>query len=112
LAHETGTYTGQNQQFSGRGFSDMTFKAVATSREEFDNWVRKVGGSTEKLDAARLEKIAAPSVAAPVAHFTLAQPDLFDRILNQFKSTADVKSAAIGRGSASMPMQTGALEKP
>jgi cytochrome o ubiquinol oxidase subunit II len=112
LAHETGTYVGQNQQFSGRGFSDMTFNATATSREEFDDWVRKVAGSGEKLDAARFEKIAAPSVAVPVAHFTLAQPDLFERILKQFKPTADVKSAAIVQESASRPIQTGALEKP
>jgi cytochrome o ubiquinol oxidase subunit 2 len=112
MAHEAGTFAGQNQQFSGRGYSDMTFKAIATSREEFDDWVRKVSRSTEKLDTARFEKIAAPSVAAAVTHFTLAQADLFDRILNQFKTPAGDKSAAIGRGAASEPMQTGALEKP
>ena len=112
LAHETGTYLGQNQQFSGRGYSEMNFKASAVSREAFDNWVRKVAGAGGKLDVARFEKIAAPSVAAPVAHFTLAQPDLFDRIIRQFKPSADVKSAAIGRESAFRPIQTGALEKP
>jgi cytochrome o ubiquinol oxidase subunit 2 len=112
LAHESGTYLGQNQQFSGRGFAEMNFEASAVSREAFDNWVRNVAGSGEKLDVARFEEIAAPSVAAPVAHFTLAQPDLFVRIIRQFKPSADVKSAAIGRDSASRPIQTGALEKP
>jgi cytochrome o ubiquinol oxidase subunit II len=112
LAHEAGTYLGQNQQFSGRGYAEMNFKAIATSQRNFDEWVQKVGRSTEKLDSARFEKIAQPSVEMPVTHFTLAQPDLFDRILKQFKSTADVKSAAIDRESASRPIQTGASEKP
>ena len=112
MAHEAGAYLGQNQQFSGRGYAEMNFKAIATSQRDFDEWVRKIGSTGEKLDAARFEKIAKPSVEAPVAHFVLAQPDLFERIINQFKPTADVRSAAIGRESASRPIQTGALEKP
>jgi cytochrome o ubiquinol oxidase subunit II len=112
MAHEKGTYLGQNQQFSGRGYASMNFKAIATSREEFDQWVRKIGRSAEKLDTARFEKIAAPSVAVPVAHYVLAQPDLFKRILNQFKTTAGVHPAAIGRGSVSPPTQTEAPENP
>ena len=41
MANEPGVYYGENQQFSGRGFSDMNFKAMATPREQFDVWVQK-----------------------------------------------------------------------
>ena len=41
LADEPGTYAGQNQQFSGRGYADMHFKAIAVSREEFESWVQQ-----------------------------------------------------------------------
>ncbi len=41
MADEPGIYAGQNQQFSGRGYADMHFKAIAVSREQFEAWVQK-----------------------------------------------------------------------
>ena len=39
LANKPGTYAGQNNQLSGRGYADMHFKAHAVSREKFQAWV-------------------------------------------------------------------------
>jgi cytochrome o ubiquinol oxidase subunit 2 len=50
MADEPGTYLGQNQQFSVRGYADMNFKAIAVSREQFETWVQKVKQSPNKLD--------------------------------------------------------------
>ena len=47
LADKPGTYAGHNQQFSGRGYADMHFKANAVSREEFQAWVQKIRQSPE-----------------------------------------------------------------
>ncbi len=112
MAHETGTYAGQNQQYSGEGYAEMNFKAIATSREDFDAWVRKVGRSGETLDTVRYEHLAAPSADHAVAYYRLARSDLFDYILNRFKTTAGAEGGATGRSPAALPMQTGALEKP
>jgi len=100
MADEPGVYSGQNQQFSGRGFSDMNFRAVAVSREQFDAWVQKTRRSQDRLDLARYEEIAKPSVGFPVTTFSWASPDLFDRILGKYRTTG-INSGAIGGPSVS-----------
>jgi cytochrome o ubiquinol oxidase subunit II len=88
LADKPGTYAGQNQQFSGRGYSDMHFQAHAVSREEFQAWVEKIRQSKELLDLDRYEKLAKPSVGYhPVTYFSAVKPDLFEYILRQFDPT-------------------------
>ena len=88
LADKPGTYAGHNQQFSGRGYSDMHFKANAVSPEEFQAWVQKIRQSPEKLDLDRYEKLAKPSVGYhPVTYFSSVKPDLFVDILRKFDPT-------------------------
>lgn len=84
LADEPGTYAGQNQQFSGDGYANMRFDAIATSREEFHAWVEKVRQSPEALDPARYEALEKPSPSAPVTFFSSVKPGLFDHIIQQF----------------------------
>lgn len=84
LAHEAGVYRGQNQQFSGRGYSDMTFQAVAVSREEFEAWVQEAKRSPERLDFARYEGLAAPSERGPAVCFSSVQPGLFEHVLTKY----------------------------
>jgi len=86
LADQPGIYTGQNQQFSGRGYPSMTFNSVATSQEGFDAWVQKVKASPEKLDYARLEELRTPSVKDPVTYYSSIDPGLFDYLLSKYKS--------------------------
>jgi len=83
LADKPGAYAGHNQQFSGRGYAGMHFKANAVSREEFQSWVQKVRQSPEKLDLDRYEKLANPSVSDPVTYFSSVKPDLFKHILRK-----------------------------
>jgi cytochrome o ubiquinol oxidase subunit II len=87
LADQPGTYAGQNQQFSGRGYSDMHFQAKAVSREEFEAWVQQVRQSPEKLDLDRYEKLAQPSAGYPVTYFSAVEPELFIHILRKFDPT-------------------------
>jgi cytochrome o ubiquinol oxidase subunit II len=87
LADQPGTYAGQNQQFSGRGYSDMHFQAKAVSREEFEAWVQQVRQSPEKLDLDRYEKLAQPSAGSPVTYFSAVEPELFIHILRKFDPT-------------------------
>lgn len=85
MAAEPGTYAGQNQQFSGRGYADMTFKAIATSRKQFEAWVLKVKRSPNNLDLARFEELERPSVGSPVVFFSSVKPDLFEFIIRKYK---------------------------
>jgi cytochrome o ubiquinol oxidase subunit 2 len=84
MADEPGVYFGQNQQFSGRGFADMNFEAIANSREQFKAWVLKAKESPDRLDLARYEELRKPSTGYPVTYFSWVKPDLFDSIMGKY----------------------------
>ncbi len=112
LAHKPGAYAGHNQQFSGRGYADMHFKANAVSREEFESWVQKVRQSPEKLDLDRYEKLVTPSVGYhPVTYFSSVKPDLFDYILRKFDPTWGKDHDHMSGGSVSTHARTDVSEE-
>ena len=104
LADKPGTYAGQNNQLSGRGYADMHFQAQAVSPEEFQAWVDKVRQSPEKLDPDRYEQLARPSVGFhPVTYFSAVQPDLFEHIIRKFDPTWSEMPGPMSRGAVSTP---------
>ncbi|EPR41180.1 ubiquinol oxidase, subunit II [Desulfovibrio sp. X2] len=84
LADEEGVYRGQNQQFSGDGFPQMTFKATATSPQAFEAWVEQVRKSPDRLDIARLDELCKPGLVASPLHFSSLEPGLFDHIIAKY----------------------------
>ncbi len=87
LAHEPGVYVGQNQQYSGAGYADMRFEAIATaSREEFDAWIQKAKQSPHTLDLAQFEELRKPTSGYPVTYYSSVEPDLFDHIVGSYSS--------------------------
>ena len=84
LADAPGVYVGQNQEFSGRGYSGMHFKAIATSPEEFRAWVATAKGSPEKLDLPRYGKLRKPTENVPVTYFSSVRPGLFKHIMGKY----------------------------
>lgn len=93
MADQPGTYHGHNQQFSGKGYADMHFQALATSSEQFSAWLREAGRSADKLDLKRYEELAEPSTAYPATLFSSVAPGLFDHILGKYR-TAEGKADA------------------
>jgi cytochrome o ubiquinol oxidase subunit 2 len=110
LADEPGVYYGQNQQFSGRGFADMNFKAIAVSQEQFKAWVQKTKQSPNKLDLARFEEIAKPGVGYPVTYFSSVKPALFDYIIRKYRATG-VNPGAMSTKSGSPHGKSGVSEE-
>ena len=111
MADETGTYLGQNQQFSGRGYADMSFKATAVSREQFEAWVQKIKQSPDRLDLSRYEKLEKPSTGYPVRSFSSVKTDLFDHIISQYNESMAMNPDITKEGFSPMQPKTGALEK-
>jgi cytochrome o ubiquinol oxidase subunit II len=108
LADKPGTYAGQNNQISGRGYVNMHFKAHAVSREEFQAWVQEVGRSPEKLDLERYEKLTQPSAGYyPVTYFSAVKPDLFLYILRKYDPTWGKNPGHMSRGLVSPQARTG-----
>ena len=83
LADAPGTFQGISAQFSGEGFSDMKFKAIATSQQDFDSWVNKAKKSPGALDIKKYRELSAPSVKHPVEYFSSVRQHLFECILHK-----------------------------
>ena len=87
LASEPGHYVGRNTQYSGSGFADQHFEAVAMTTEDFDAWVAKVRQSGTALDEASYTELAKPSSKVPVTYYSSVEPKLFDKIIATFDSS-------------------------
>lgn len=110
MANESGIYYGQNQQFSGRGFSDMNFKVTATTLEQFEEWIQKVKQSSNKLDPPRYEDLEKPSIGYPVTYFSTVKSGLFDDIIRKYNPTMGVARGIMSNDSISAHRKTVAVE--
>jgi cytochrome o ubiquinol oxidase subunit 2 len=113
MADESGIYAGHNQQFSGRGYADMHFEAIATSRQQFEAWVQKARQSPNPLDPARYEELKKPTSGYPVMYFSSVTPGLFDHIIREYlPMPSGVNSDARGgEDSGSTRIKTVTLER-
>ena len=84
LADAPGGFTGRNAQYSGAGFSDQHFRAIAVSPTDFDAWVAKVKQAPGKLDQAAYRALAVPSRAHPITYYSAVEPTLFDTIIAKY----------------------------
>ena len=84
LADEPGRFAGRNMQYSGDGFANQYFEAIAMSDQDFEAWVAKAGQSEGSLNAAAYEQLAKPSELHPVTYYAAFEPDLFARIIARY----------------------------
>ena len=87
LASEPGHFVGRNTQYSGSGFADQHFAAVAMTTEDFDAWVAKVKQSGTALDEAAYTELAKPSSKVPVTYYSSVEANLFDKIIATYDSS-------------------------
>nr|WP_298410429.1 ubiquinol oxidase subunit II [uncultured Halomonas sp.] len=85
VADNPGTYFGRSVHYSGAGFSGMTFDAISTTEEGFDDWVNKVRESSKSLNfPEEYYVLAEPTRNHPVEYFSEASPELYTQILESF----------------------------
>ncbi len=86
IANEPGTFDGMSANFSGRGFSGMKFKAIATPDEAtFNQWIETAKQSKETLMTMDdFKKLSAPSVNHPVEFFSDVKSGLFKSVIDQY----------------------------
>jgi cytochrome o ubiquinol oxidase subunit II len=98
IAGKAGTYPGLSANFSGAGFSDMRFTAIATDGAGFADWVKKVRASGTALHMAELMKIEAPSEKVAPTYFSTVDNGLFDGIIDKYMGKAMNMQAALKPG--------------
>ena len=91
IANEPGSYAGLSSNYSGEGFSDMHFTAIATSRQGFTEWVNKAKASQANLDDQAFHALTQPSEKVPVSYYTNVTPGLFNSVIQQYMSDMSMK---------------------
>ncbi|HBM45293.1 MAG TPA: ubiquinol oxidase subunit II [Halomonas sp.] len=85
IADEEGVYPGRSTNYSGAGFSGMTFDAHVTSPAEFDAWVENVRTADDTLTFPEgYNALAEPSEYHPVEYFSAVTPELYESIVSSF----------------------------
>ena len=84
MADKEGRYKGMSSNFSGEGFSGMTFVAEATSSEAYLSWVREVRATDEVLSQEEYKKLLMPSKHVPVALYGQVPDALYDTIIMKY----------------------------
>jgi cytochrome o ubiquinol oxidase subunit 2 len=81
LVDDPGMYHGLSAQFSGDGFSDMTFDVTALSRQDFEQWVdaTRTGGGV--LDAKAYATLMHPTAHDAQHTYGTVSAGIFDAIL-------------------------------
>ena len=90
IADEIGTYPGRSTNYSGAGFSGMTFEAMVTTPADFDAWIETVRGASQTLTYPEgYETLAEPSKSNPVEYFSAISPSLYESILKSFHTGSE-----------------------
>jgi cytochrome o ubiquinol oxidase subunit 2 len=84
VASAMGSYRGLSANFSGAGFSGMTFTARVVSRAGYEDWLRTARGSARPLDRGAYAALARPSEDNPVEYFSPVAPNLFASVLDEY----------------------------
>ena len=82
-ADRPGSWPGISAQFSGDGFSDMRFEAVAVAPAEFTRWLAQVRSAGTPLDEARVASLARPGRLESPTSFAPVAPGLFERVMHR-----------------------------
>lgn len=86
IAEEQGVYDGRSTNYSGAGFSGMTFQAHVLSDGDFQSWVDEVKASPDTLSYEEgYPALAEPSRNAPVQYFSNVSDALYNNILDSFR---------------------------
>ena len=94
-ADRPGTFPGLSAQFSGDGFSDMRFDAVALPGDGFAQWVASARASPAALDAPTVAALASPGTAASATTYGQVAPGMFESVLaTAVKSPASTPAPA------------------
>ncbi len=110
IADEPGSYDGRSSAYSGQGFSDMRFKAIAMPRERFDAWVKQARKAPVTLDRITYAALEKPSTKIPPTTYAAVAPGLFDSIVDRYMTGRMSQMAMIGIGPLCGPKTPAAAE--
>jgi cytochrome o ubiquinol oxidase subunit 2 len=103
-ADRAGDYHGESTQFSGDGFSGMSFVLHAVSQDRFDQWLTAVRQSGNVLDRAAYAALAKQSLNVQPFTYRGVDPKLFEAVVTQ--ALAPAGGPEHGRGGVDVHPQS------
>jgi cytochrome o ubiquinol oxidase subunit 2 len=97
-AHEIGDYHGLSTNYSGNGFSKMSFTAKAVSDADYQAWLDKAKAAPLQLTDEQYRNLSLLRnlKKADVTYFSSVAPDLFTRVQHKYASpTAKDREVAL-----------------
>lgn len=89
MADGPGKYSGRAVEINGEGYSDMTFQAISTSKEEFKDWIEKVKKSSRHLTEDVYLELVRPSVNKSVLDYSEVENNLYHKIVHKYMYPAE-----------------------
>lgn len=111
-ADKPGTFTGKNMEFSGSGYSQMNFPAVAVSSDQFKAWTTEAKATSAHLTQDQFNQLNKPQSNYPATSYSSVEPGLFDHLVGKFMKTRGneammkVTNETMSPGASAMPMTT------
>ncbi len=104
IANHAGSYDGISASYSGEGFSDMKFTAIAVEDEQsFNDWIAKVKQSDQVIQNFEdYRQLATPSINEPVRYFSEVSQTLFADVVTQYEGGMNMHHGMSSQGH--MPM--------
>ena len=82
VINNEGEFKGFSANYSGSGFSHMTFKFHGLNQQGFDEWVGRVKSQGTALNRDAYLKLEKPSEAEPVRYYASTEQGLYRAVLN------------------------------
>lgn len=84
MANHIKEYRGIAANYNGSGFSGMSFIAKASSKEEFESWIKQAKSGKNKLDWEKYQTISQPSENEKKQIFSSVSGNIYMNIINKY----------------------------
>jgi len=104
MADKVGDYAGSSANISGEGFAGLKFTAHASSRADYDAWMKTVKKSSALLSQQTYAQLAKPSQNDPRNYYAAPDDELYDTIIMKYMTPGSMKPS--DSSARSMPAAT------
>lgn len=94
IAGEEGEYRGLSANYSGEGFAQMKFAAMAMSEEQFEEWTMERKASSRYLSRYEYELLSEPGIVEQPMFYSDVENGLYNTIVTQFMSHDSFSTSA------------------
>ena len=88
MTHATGTFSGSSANYSGEGFSRMSFDVRAVPKNQFEMWIQNARAGHDRLSDVSYSDLHGTALDTSARSYASVQSGIFDRIIMKFMSPA------------------------